>query len=154
MNRHTFLTLLAAAAASTLLPLPAQATRATRPEAEALVGRAVAYLQAHGPQKAYAAFTHDRAFRDRELYVVVYDLRGRNLAHGANPALVGADAVGPDDTDGRPLNQALADLARRQGKGWSDAFGLRNPVSNHLQRRSVYVERVGDVLVGAGVVLD
>lgn len=154
MHRHTFLTLLTAAAATALLPLPAQAARATRPEAEALVARAVAYLQAHGPQKAYAAFTHDRAFRDRELYVVVYDLSGRNLAHGANPALVGADAVGPDDAGGRPLNLALADLARRQGKGWSGAFGLRNPVTNDLQRRRVYVERVGDVLVGAGVVLD
>lgn len=154
MNRHAFLCLLTAAAATALLPPPATAARATRPEAEALVARAVAYLQAHGPQKAYAAFTQDRSFRDRELYVVVYDLSGRNLAHGANPALVGADRVGPGDADGRPLNQALADLARRQGKGWSQAFGLRNPVSNDLQRRRVYVERVGDVLVGAGVVLD
>lgn len=154
MNRHSFLTLLTAAAVTTLLPLQANAARATRPEAEALVARAVAYLQAHGAKNAYAAFTDGRAFRDRELYVVVYDLSGRNLAHGANPALVGQDAVGPVDAHGRPLNQALADLARRQGKGWSGAFGLRNPINNDLQRRSVYVERVGDVLIGAGVVLD
>lgn len=154
MNRHTFLTLLTTAAATTLLPLPTQAARATRREAEALVARAVAYLQTHGPHRAYAAFTDAPAFRVRELYVVVYDLQGRNLAHGANPAVVGADDVGPVDAEGRPLNRALADLARLQGKGWSDAFGLRNPITNELQRRSVYVERVGDVLVGAGVVLD
>lgn len=151
MNRQTFLTLLTAAA---LLPLPAQAVRATRPEAEALVERAVAYMQAHGPRKAYAAFTHGAAFRDRGLYVVVYDLQGRNLAHGANPGLVGADWIGPGDAEGRPLNRRLAALARQQGRGWSEAFTLRNPISNDLQRRSMYVERVGDVLVGAGLVLD
>lgn len=154
MNRRAHLTTLAAAVATTLLPLPAQAARATRPEAEALVARAVAYLQAHGPHIAYAAFTQGNAFRDRELYVVVYDLQGRNLAHGANPGLVGEDLVDPGSADGRPLNQDLVGLARQQGHGWSAPFQLRNPVSNDMQRRSVYVKRVGDVLVGAGVVLD
>jgi hypothetical protein len=154
MNRHHLLSLLIATATTTVLAQPAAAARATPPEAEALVARAVAYLQVHGPQKAYAAFTQGSAFRDRELYVVVYDLNGRNLAHGANPALVGGDLVQSGADDGQPLNRTLVDLARRQGRGWSTAFGLRNPVSNDLQRRSMYVERVGDVLVGAGVVLD
>lgn len=154
MHRRTVLTLLTAVVASTLQPPPVQAARATPPEAQAMVAEAVAYLRAHGPQRAYAAFSHGPRFRDRGLYVMVYDLQGRSLAHGANPALVGADQVGPHDADGRPLNQALADLARQQGKGWSAPFQLRNPVSNDLQRRRVYVERVGEVLIGAAVVLD
>lgn len=154
MHRRTVLTLLTAVVTSTLQPPPVQAARATQAEAQAIVGQAAAYLRAHGPQKAFAAFSHGPHFRDRELYVMVYDLHGRSLAHGANHTLVGADRVGPHDADGRPLNQALADLARQQGKGWSAPFQLRNPVSNDLQRRRVYVERVGEVLVGAAVVLD
>lgn len=158
MNRHNFLKSLAAAAvAGTLLPLPATATaaaRATKAEAEALVAKAIAYLKANGPEKAYDAFTNNPSFKDRELYVIVYDLTGKNLAHGANPKLVGKDLIGLKDPDGKLLNQILVDLAKQKGKGWSEEFKFRNPVTNELQRRIVYVERVGDTFVGAGVFLD
>lgn len=155
MNRHQFLKSLAAAGlASTLGPPAFAIAHASKPEAEALVARAVAYLRANGPDKAFAAFTHGAAFRDSELYVVVYDLTGRNLAHGANPRLVGQDLIGLTDPDGKPLNRMLVDLARQKGRGWSEEFRLRNPVTNGLRRRAVYVERVGEVFIGAGVFLD
>lgn len=156
MKRNTFLKSLACAAmAGSLLPLPAAAAaRATKAEAEALVGKAIAHLKAHGPEKAYDAFTNGTAFKDRELYVIVYDLTGKNLAHGANPKLVGKDLIGLKDPDGKLLNQILVDLAKQKGKGWSEEFKFRNPVTNELQRRIVYVERVGDTFVGAGVFLD
>jgi hypothetical protein len=156
MNRQHFLkTLAVAAVAGALLPLPAAAAApATKPEAEALVAKAVAFLKANGPEKAYDAFTNSPAFKDRELYVIVYDLTGKNLAHGANPKLVGKDLIGMKDPDGKPLNQILVDLAKQKGKGWSEEFKFRNPVSNALQRRIVYVERVGETFVGAGIFLD
>lgn len=156
MNRQHFLKSLAATAiAATLLPLPAAAAaRATKAEAEALVAKAVSFLKANGPEKAYDAFTNSPAFKDRELYVIVYDLTGKNLAHGANPKLVGKDLIGLKDPDGKLLNQILVDLAKQKGKGWSEEFKFRNPVTNELQRRTVYVERVGETFVGAGVFLD
>jgi hypothetical protein len=141
--------------AGSLLPLPAAAAaRATKAEAEALVTKAIAFLKANGPDKAYDAFTNGPAFKDRELYVIVYDLTGKNLAHGANPKLVGKDLIGLKDPDGKLLNQILVDLAKQKGKGWSEEFKFRNPVTNELQRRIVYVERVGETFVGAGVFLD
>ena len=75
-------------------------------------------------------------------------------AHGANAKLVGKDLIGLKDPDGKLLNKILVDLAKAKGKGWSEEFKFRNPVTNDLQRRIVYVERVGETFVGAGVFLD
>lgn len=156
MNRQSFLkTLAGAALAVPAFTLPAfAAAKATKPEAEALVAKAVAYLKANGAEKAYNEFTNGSGFKDRELYVIVYDLTGKNLAHGANPKLVGKDLIGLKDPDGKLLNKMLVDLAKEKGKGWSEEFKFRNPVTNELQRRIVYVERVGETFVGAGVFLD
>lgn len=155
MNRKSFLTIAAASFFSLSLALPAFAqSKATKAEAEALVTKAVSYVNANGPDKAYAEFTNGTSFKDRELYVIVYDLTGKNLAHGANAKLVGKDLIGLKDPDGKLLNKMLVDLAREKGKGWSEEFKFRNPVSNELQRRTVYVQRVGETFVGAGVFLD
>jgi signal transduction histidine kinase len=158
MKRSAFLkTLTAAALASLTLSMPAMAqtkAKATKAEAEALVAKAVAYLKANGPEKAYNEFTNSPAFKDRELYVIVYDLTGKNLAHGANAKLVGKDLIGLKDPDGKLLNKILVDLAKEKGKGWSEEFKFRNPTTDSLQRRTVYVERVGETFVGAGVFLD
>lgn len=156
MNRHAFLkTLTAAVLTSLTLSMPALAEpKATKREAEALVAKAVTYLKANGPEKSYAEFTNGAAFKDRELYVIVYDLTGKNLAHGANAKLVGKDLIGLKDPDGKLLNKMLVDLAKEKGKGWSEEFKFRNPVTNDLQRRIVYVERVGETFVGAGVFLE
>ena len=153
MNRQQFLKgLLATAAAASFAS--AHASGATAPEAEAMVKRAVAYIKQNGAEKAYEEFTHGKTFRDRELYVIVYDLNGKNLAHGANAKLVGKDLIGMKDPDGKLLNKMLVDLAKEKGKGWSEEFKFRNPVNDEIQRRKVYVERVGDTFVGTGIFLD
>jgi signal transduction histidine kinase len=153
MNRHQFLnTLLATVAVAAIGS--AHAASATGPEAEAMVKRAVAYIKQNGADKAYEEFTNGKAFRDRELYVIVYDLTGKNLAHGANAKLVGKDLIGMKDPDGKLLNKMLVDLAKEKGKGWSEEFKFRNPVTDEIQRRKVYVERVGDTFVGTGIFLE
>ena len=154
-TRH-FLKTLAAGAVLALgaVALPAQASKATKAEAEAMVAKAVAYIKANGPEKAYNEITNGASFKDRELYVIVYDLTGKNLAHGANAKLVGKDLIGLKDPDGKLLNKILVDLAKDKGKGWSEEFKFRNPTTDSLQRRTVYVEKLGDTLVGCGVFLD
>ena len=135
-------------------PAALAAVHATRPEAEALAARAVACIQADGARKAYAAFTHGAGYKDGDLYVVVQDMDGRTLAHGANAGLVGRQLLDLADLDGRPLTRSQLDLARRQGKGWAGPFTVRNAVTNGAQRRAVYVQRVGDTVVSVGVLLD
>src|SRR5512141_3221794 len=76
---------------------------ATKEEAQAMVAKAVAFVQAQGPEKAYAEFSNKSgAFVDRDLYVVVYGMDGKVLAHGANAKLVGKDMIDATDVDGKP----------------------------------------------------
>jgi cytochrome c len=156
MNRVSFLKSLACALLSGVVMLgTAHAGDGGSPaEAEAFVKRAVALIKSSGPEKAYDEFTNGKSFKDRDLYVIVYDLNGKNLAHGANPKLVGKDLIGLKDPDGKLLNKMLVDLAKEKGKGWSDEFKFRNPMTDKVQRRVVYVERVGETFVGTGVFKD
>jgi len=130
------------------------ADKGTKPEAEAMVAKAVAHIKAVGAEKAYNDFTNSPEFKKGDLYVIVYDLTGKNLAHGANSKLVGKDLIGLKDPDGKLLNKMLVDLAKEKGKGWSEDFKFRNPTTSELQRRIVYVQRVGETFVGCGVFLD
>lgn len=93
------------------------ADQGTSAEAEAMVKKAVAYIKANGAEKAYEEFTNGKSFKDRDLYIIVYDLNGKNLAQGANPKLVGKDLIGLKDPDGKPLIQMFVDLAKSKGKG-------------------------------------
>jgi cytochrome c len=127
------------------------ADQGTAAEAEAMVKKAVAYIKANGPEKSYDEFTNGKSFKDRDLYIIVYDLNGKNLAQGANPKLVGKDLIGLKDPDGKPLIQMFVDLAKTKGKGWVDGYKFLNPVSQKIEGKAMYLERVGDTLVGCGI---
>ena len=123
----------------------------TAAEAEGMVKKAVAYIKANGPEKAYEEFTNGKSFKDRDLYIIVYDLNGKNLAQGANPKLVGKDLIGLKDPDGKPLIQMFVDLAKGKGKGWVEGYKFLNPVTQKIEGKAMYLERVGDTLVGCGI---
>jgi cytochrome c len=127
------------------------ADQGTAPEAEAMVKKAVAYIKANGPEKSYEEFTNGKSFKDRDLYIIVYDLNGKNLAQGANPKLVGKDLIGLKDPDGKPLIQMFVDLAKTKGKGWVEGYKFLNPVSQKIEGKAMYLERVGETLVGCGI---
>lgn len=133
------------------LCLPAHsAGRATADDAVAMVKSAVAYLKKHGPEQAYAAFNDPHgAFRDRDLYVIVFDLDGKGLAH-INPRLVGRMTGDIRDADGKAIFQAQRKVAMEQGSGWVD-YKWPNPVSGKIEDKSTYLERVGDVMVMCGI---
>ncbi|MEK8046450.1 cache domain-containing protein [Ideonella margarita] len=127
------------------------ADQGTAAEAEAMVKKAIAYIKANGPEKAYEEFTNGKSFKDRDLYIIVYDLNGKNLAQGANPKLVGKDLIGLKDADGKPLIKMFVDLAKDKGKGWVEGYKFLNPVTQKIEGKSMYLERVGDTLVGCGI---
>ncbi len=135
-----------------VLATPALATeQGTAPEAEAMVKKAVAFIKTGGPDKAYDEFTHGKGFKDRDLYIIVYDLNGKNLAQGANPKLVGKDLINLKDPDGKPLIQMFVELAKTKGKGWIEGYKFLNPVTQKIEGKAMYLERVGDTLVGCGI---
>jgi signal transduction histidine kinase len=143
---------LAAAAVLAGLSLPAVAAdHATKDEAMAMVKKAVGMIQQSGADKAYAAFD-DKAggFTDRDLYVVVYGLDGKVLAHGANAKLIGKDLIDAQDVDGKYYVKERTELARKQGEFWQD-YKFVNPVTKKIQPKEMYCQRVGETAVCAGV---
>ena len=74
---------------------------AIKGEAIAMVKKAVAFVKRQGAEKAYAAFNAKGDFTDRDLYVVVYGLEGKVLAHGSSPKPIGKDMNDAQNVDGK-----------------------------------------------------
>jgi len=63
--------------------------RATKDQAVAMVAKGIAALKAKGPA-VYADMTApSKTFVEKDLYLVVYDMNGKPLAHGQNASQVG-----------------------------------------------------------------
>ena len=125
--------------------------KAGKPEAEAMVKKAVAFLKANGAEKAYGEFDNKEGqFIDRDLYIVVYDLSGKCLAHGANAKLIGKDLSDSQDIDGKYFVKERAELAKVKQSFWQD-YKFANPVTKKIEPKEMYCERVDDVAVCGGV---
>ena len=123
---------------------------ATKDEAQAMVKKAVAFVKAEGPAKAYGEFTKSPGFKDRDLYVVVYGLDGKVLAHGANEKLVGKDMIDAQDVDGKYFVKERTELARKQASFWQD-YKFVNPVTKKVEPKQMYCEKLDETAVCAGV---
>jgi len=124
----------------------------TRAEAVAMVKRVQAKFAAAGPEATFRSVNEksDPAFHDRDLYPFVYNLNGVNVAHGARPALVGQNLLTLKDPKGVYLIQEMIAIVRGPGSGWID-YKWPNPLTDKIEDKSSYVERMGDYLVGVGV---
>jgi len=124
---------------------------ATKDEAMAMVKKATALIKAEGADKAYAKFD-DKAggFTDRDLYVVVYGLDGKVLAHGANAKLIGKNMIDVQDVDGKYFVKERTEMARKQESFWQD-YKFVNPVTKKVEPKEMYCERLEQTAVCAGV---
>jgi len=89
-------------------------------------------------------------FHDRDLYAFVYNMQGICLANGARPALVGKNLISLKDQDGKYLIQEMVAIATSPGSGWVN-YKWPSPVTNKIEDRSAYIEKMGDYLVGVGM---
>jgi cytochrome c len=123
----------------------------TKDEAAAMVKKAIEYIKANGNEKAFEEFSNPKGqFVDRDLYVVVYDMTGKCLAHGANQKMIGRDLIDNKDVDGKEFVKERVEMMKTKTSGWQD-YKFRNPVSNQIEAKSMYLERTGDFIVGCGV---
>jgi len=121
-------------------------------EAIAMVMRVKLKFAKDGPDATFKAVT-DRTtaeFHDRDLYPFVYDMKGFNVAHGARPALVGKNLISLTDQDGKYLIQQMIAIANGEGSGWID-YKWPNPLTNKIEDKSSYIEKMGDYVVGVGI---
>jgi cytochrome c len=128
------------------------AEKGSADEAVAMVKKAVAYMKENGKDKAFTEFgnTANTQFHDRDLYIFVYDLNGNNLAHGNNPKMVGKNLIDMKDHDGKYIIKGFVDMANAKGTGWVD-YKWPNPVTKAIEQKSSYIEKVDNLIVGAGI---
>jgi cytochrome c len=127
------------------------ADRGTAAEAEAMVKKAIAFLKANGKEKTFAEIGNRKGqFVDRDLYITVYDLKGTCLAHGMNSAMIGKNLIDLKDPDGVPFVKERMELAKTKGKFWQD-YKFTNPMTKKVEPKSMYCEKVDDIIIACGI---
>ncbi|QNH76020.1 cache domain-containing protein [Pseudomonas protegens] len=120
--------------------------------ARALLEKALRYYHDQG-DKAFAAFSRQGEFVDRDRYVFVVDTRGVMLASGGpSSALIGRDVsevLGPD------LRKAFKDaLKTPEANGIQQAeYRWQNWADGKIERKHVYFQRVGERILAVGYYL-
>ena len=123
----------------------------TADEAVVLVKKAVQSIQALGKEETFSDINNPfGGYTDRDLYVVVYDTSGRNLAHGANPKLIGQSLIEAKDGAGKLYVKERIEIVQAHGSGWQDYMFL-NPISKQMEPKSMYLEKLGELIVGCGI---
>ncbi|RZT08846.1 Cache domain-containing protein [Duganella sp. CF402] len=120
-------------------------------EAVSMVRKAVAMLADSGKDKTIAEANNPHGrFVDRDLYVVIHDLHGTVLANPVLPRMVGHDLSAVKDVDGKMFIKERLDMLKTSNRGWID-FKWPNSVTKQIEKRSVYFERAGDLVVACGI---
>jgi signal transduction histidine kinase len=123
----------------------------TAAEAQALVKKAVQLIKAEGRDKAFVEINNPKGkFVDRDLYIFVYDMNGKCVAHGFNPKMIGKELIEMKDTDGKYFVKERVEIAKTKGNGWQD-YKFTDPITKKIEPKSAYVERVENLIVGCGV---
>ena len=145
-----------AAVLALMIGMPASAqdkSKGTAAEATAMVDKAIAHIKKVGREKAFADFSSKQPpWKDRDLYVVVYDLKGKVLAHGSNEKMINKDVLELRDNDGKYFVKERVEMMSKSpdAKGWQD-YKFMNPVSRQIEPKQMYLRRFEDVIVGCGI---
>jgi len=119
----------------------------SKAEAKAMAEHAAAFFTQNGKDKAFDAINNGTdGFKDRDLYVFVYDNAGTCVAHGANKGMIGKNLIDFKDVDGKPL---IKEIVAVKDVGWVE-FKWKNPQTSEVQKKSSYVVRVGEFTFGVG----
>lgn len=144
--------LLALAALLVMSSAHAQSSYGTQAEAVAMVKRVQDTFRKEGAQETFKEVSDksNKAFHDRDLYPFIYDMSGVCVAHGARPALIGKKLIDLKDQDGKYLIREMVKIAQTGGSGWVD-YKWPNPLTNKIEDKSSYIEKMGDYFIGVGI---
>ena len=147
--KRIFAVLTALALAAFSMNASADANRASKPEAEAMVKKAIEFYKKNGKEKSLAEFVRkDGPFVDRDLYVTVYTMDGNALAH-INPKMVGKNMMDLRDPTGKYHIKERLEAARTQNSGWQD-FSFFNPVQKKIEPKEMYWEKHDNLVFACG----
>jgi len=120
-------------------------------EAVNMVHSAGAFMVAHGREAIIDEVNrmNKGQFIDRDLYISLYSAAGIGVGHGTNRRLLGIDALGLKDLDGKLFVKDIMTIAKREGAGWVE-YKWSNPVSKEPMTKSTYFEQAGDLVIACG----
>jgi signal transduction histidine kinase len=125
---------------------------ATKDDAVAMVKKGIAFIKAQGVEKGYAEISNKKGqFIDRDLYLVVYGLDGKCLAHGANEKQIGRELLELTDIDGKPFIKERVAMVKAKPTGAWQEYKFNNPVSKKIEPKVMYCEKLGETAVCGGV---
>jgi len=125
--------------------------RGTAAEAEKMVKKAIAFYKAKGKDAAFAEINNTKGqFTDRDLYVFVYDLSGKCVAHGQNLKMIGKELIDMKDADGKAFVKERVEIAKTKGSGWQE-YKFTDPLTKKIEDKRAYIERHGDLIFGCGI---
>ncbi len=118
-------------------------------DAQGWVKKGIEFYKANGKDKAIAAFNDGKGqFVKDDLYIYVLDLNGKMLAH-PKAELVGQDFMVKKDADGKLFAVDMVKIAKEKGSGWVD-YKWENPKTKVVDPKTVYFEKVDDVIIASG----
>jgi signal transduction histidine kinase len=135
------------------LCLPLAGQDATQAETEALVKEAIAFAKTNGKEAAIKEITKVGGKFHRhggELYVFIYDMDGKVVAHGQGAGKIGVNQMNAKDPDGVEFVKERIKLAKAKGKGWHD-YQYVNPTTQKRQPKTSYIEVWDNLIFGAGI---
>lgn len=118
----------------------------TKEEAKAMAIRAADYLEKVGAEKAFPAFNTGSQWRDRDLYIFVFDRAGVLKATGLFQSMIGQNQLNMPDESNKLY---VKDVIGIKDHGWVD-YWYWSPIDFKGYKKSSYCVRVGDYVVGAG----
>jgi cytochrome c len=122
----------------------------TPAQAEALVKKAITFYKANGKDKTFTEVNDQKGqFVKDDLYIFVYDITGKVMAHGFQPKLIGKDLSALKDPDGKLFVKERIDIAKTKGNGWQD-YRFTNPATKKIDLKTAYIEKVDDFIFGCG----
>ena len=120
-------------------------------DAKHWVERAVAFYSASGKRIALAEYTNPNGqFIQDEMYIFVLNPKGTMLAHGVNEKFVGEEFIDIEDYEGKSFIKEILDKANKEGSGWVE-YMWSNPVTKEVLSKTVYFEKVDELIICGGV---
>lgn len=117
-----------------------------------LVENGLSYYAKQGQEKAFTEFNDiNGQFSRDDLYLFVFDLNGKCLAHGADHSLIGRNLMTLKDIDGKQFVKEFLDVARDHGQGWV-SYKWKYKNTNEIGPKISYVMRIKgeNLLIGCG----
>lgn len=125
--------------------------RGGRADAENMVKKAIAYLNANGPEKSFIAFTApSQAFVDKDIYIAVYDRSGVCRAHGQTAKMVGKNFMNIVDINGKEYIKERIKLASSQAEFWHQ-YKFTDPISKKILKKDMFCKNSNEFILCAGV---